>query len=225
MYFHFPLRPTPDLAHLKTWLLLLIVGVFIAITTLLVIYPVASLLPYFAEGGMIERASEALWVLGGLIVLGFVKRPLSRRAFIAFVFLGMAAREADLHKAFTQESIFKLRTYTSEGALSLEIILGGIIAAVLIAALIYFVVFIIRGSIKDKGYQQAGYQILLFSLAFLAGIKVLDRIADIAEDWFGYNMTHHEIVGMMLFEEAYEMILPVLFTTGFLCLGRAWVKQ
>src|SRR5690606_25527234 len=92
---------------------------------------------FFSEEGPVETASMFFWLFAAVVVLVRV-RPLRARTWaFALLYLAFAAREADLHKAFTADSMLKSAYYRRVPAPFEEKLIAGIVAIALIALLAY----------------------------------------------------------------------------------------
>jgi len=171
--------------------------------------------PLFSEDGPFERMSIVLWALLGLLLLLHDARS-PRVLALAVLALLFAAREADLHKAFTDLSITKIAFYLRPGIPLIQkfcgglVLLGGVALVVLAARLFY------RHVVRDQGLRTPLGQLLLLPAVLLPVSKIVDRFASQLYELFGIRLPQmvSHVVGA--FEEGIEMALPVLFIVALL---------
>lgn len=168
-----------------------------------------------SEQGFFEVMSVVLWVaLAVLCVvkLGFRKWGLST-ALLSLIF---AVREADLHKAFTADSIFKSNYYKMDIPFA-EKFWAGLVAVFCIAFLISVLFSGCMYLYKSKAWQQAWGRLTLLSIALVFFTKICDRLESVLYVDYGIQISvvQGEICNM--FEEGFEMLLPTLFATALLC--------
>src|SRR5690606_28176349 len=95
--------------------------------------------PLFAEGGPFESLTIGFWLL--LAALCFTLPGLPRRPWDSgIVALLAAAREADLHKAFTDMSVLKTSYYLKSAAPPFEKLIAALVTLPALALVIYVLV-------------------------------------------------------------------------------------
>jgi hypothetical protein len=167
-----------------------------------------------SETGIFEVLSPPLWIV--LAVLCFVVVGRSRygigTTLLALIF---AAREWDLHKAFTADSIFKHAFYKMDISLTQKI-WGGLAAAICVAVLLWMTAACILYLWREKAWRQAWGRLTILSIGLIFFTKVCDRLeATLAVDYHIYmTVIQGEICNM--FEEGYEMLLPIVFGIALL---------
>ncbi len=173
---------------------------------------------FFSEEGPIEIASTLFWIVAAVIVLARV-RPLSRRAWaFALLYLVFAAREAQLHRAFTADSIFKSSYYRRAAAPFDEKLMAFIVAIAILLLLFYVLWVVVRFLWKERGWRTHSGAWLLAGVALLVLSKVLDRApAVLAED---YDLVIGPLAKRCFsaFEEGIEAIVPLALAFS------AWIE-
>lgn len=174
---------------------------------------------FFSEEGPVEVAALVFWVVAAVVVLVRI-RPLTARAWaFAGLYLAFAAREADLHRAFTADSMLKTSYYRRAVAPIEEKIIAGIVALVLVALFVYVLWVVARFLLRDRGWRSRAGGWLLAGVALLFFCKLLDRApATLAED-FGVHVAPIVKMYTSAFEEGIEALLPLLLAFS------AWISQ
>lgn len=198
----------------------IVVVVFVLYVALLAVLPLVmspqDLAFTFSEEGVFERASIVGWIAVAAVVMLRI-RPLDVRAsaFTA-LFLVFAAREADWHKAFTADSIFKNAYYRRTPAPFEEKLIAGIVA---LALFVYVIYVSVRFLVLERGWRSRAGGWLAFALFLLFAFKAVDRAPAILE--VDYGIVLPEIVKLYAsaFEEGVESFLPVIFGWS------AWISQ
>ncbi|AXQ29240.1 hypothetical protein D0B54_11310 [Solimonas sp. K1W22B-7] len=171
--------------------------------------------PLFSEKGPFEQMSIVLWLALGSVLLfhDFRSPKVLPLALLAFVF---AAREADMHKAFTVMSIEKIKFYLSPDVPVMQKLIGGLVLLSVAGLVVFlarqFYLFFVR---RDGARTPVG-QVLLLPVLMLPIAKVLDRGANVLKESFGIHLP--ATVGQFnaAFEEGMEMAIPVLFIVALL---------
>jgi hypothetical protein len=185
----------------------------------------AALLPYdwvkpwLSETGPLEIGALLAWLVAAA-VLAIRIRPFTSRTF-AFVVVCLlcAAREADLHKAFTQESISRLSYYRKSTAPLIEKLLAGAVALLFVALLVYALIVIARFLFRDGGLRSRSGLWLIVSAVLLVLTKALDRAAGVLAESFMLSLpvlVQHEGAAL---EEGLEALVPMAFAWS------AWISQ
>lgn len=168
-----------------------------------------------SESGFFEVMSPPLWIaLAVLCVvkLGFRKWGLGTAA-LALIF---AAREADLHKAFTAQSIFKHHFYKMEGVPFAQKFWGGLVAVICIGIMLWMLFSFLSYLYRTKGWRQAWGRLTILSIALVIFTKICDRLeATLNVD---YHIFLSEVQGEIcnMHEEGFEMLLPFMFAISLL---------
>lgn len=169
----------------------------------------------FSESGFFERCSVVLWVLAGTVLLARA-RPLTRpRIAIALLCFSCALREADWHKKFTADGIFKVRYFTHAQASLTE----KLIAAVVVLFFGFLVVYVARSIYRSmratKFRITSAHFITALGLFFFVISKILDRTASVLQKSL-HIITSSEMKRFIIpYEEGLEMIAPLLFALSF----------
>ncbi|MES2536823.1 MAG: hypothetical protein V4632_13215 [Pseudomonadota bacterium] len=173
----------------------------------------------FSEEGPYEQLSIAGWVLAALLILVRI-RPLGLKAWtFASIFVMFAAREADLHKAFTVGSIFKSRYYLDAAAPIRDKLVSGIVAAGMIALVVYAGFVIMRFLFRQGGLQsRTGFWLMLGTASFVL-CKVVDRAPAILAEGYGITLPPLAMRYASAFEEGMELLNPLLFMWSI------WISQ
>lgn len=173
---------------------------------------------FFSEEGPIEIVSALLWIVAAAVVL-VRARPLRRRAWaFALLYVVFAAREAELHRAFTADSMFKSSYYRRVAAPFEEKLVAGLVAIAIVTLLAYVIWVVVRFLWKERGWRTRSGAWLLAGMALLVFSKVLDRApAVLAED---YDLVVGPLVKRYFsaFEEGLEAIVPLMLAFS------AWIE-
>lgn len=174
-----------------------------------------------AESGVFELLSPPLWVALAalcLFTLGSNNRWGWGTAALASIF---AAREADWHKAFTADSIFKHAFYRSTEISATQKFWGGLAAAISVVVLLWMLLACIRHICRTRAWRRAWGRLTLLSILLMVFTKVCDRLENIIKVDYGILLTAHESAIFHMHEEGIEMLLPILFAVALL----VWVKD
>jgi hypothetical protein len=168
-----------------------------------------------SEQGFFEVMSPPLWIALAVVCvikLGFRKWGIST-ALLSLIF---AAREADLHKAFTADSIFKSNYYKMDIPFS-EKFWAGLVAIACIIFLIWVLFSGFRYMYRTRAWRQAWGRLTLLTIGLLFFTKVCDRLESVlyVDYQIQLSLVQGEICNM--FEEGFEMLLPILFAVALLC--------
>lgn len=161
------------------------------------------------EGGLLEVLSAGLFAVAGVFALiRFVRLRTQLSGTFAALLLLASAREMDLHKAFTSDSMLKSRFYSSAETPFFEKIIG----ALVIALLLYCVWTLLR-QIPDfirRLMRFCPYAISVFlGLGVITTAKMLDSLARILPFAAGFKEQHSAYLGLI--EESFEMAGAVIF--------------
>jgi len=173
---------------------------------------------FFSEEGPVEIGAMLLWCAAGAIVLLRI-RPLGTRAWaFALLYFAFAAREAELHRAFTADSMLKSAYYRRVPAPLAEKLIAGLVAIALLVLLAYVLWIVVRFLWKERGWRTRSGAWLLVGMALLVGAKLLDRApAVLAED---FDLVLSPLVKQYAsaFEEGIEAALPLILAFS------AWIE-
>lgn len=173
---------------------------------------------FFSEEGPVEIGSIVLWCVAAAVVLVCV-RPIGARAgAFALLYLVFAAREAQLHRAFTADSMFKSAYYRRAPAPLEEKLIAGLAAIAIIALLFYVLWIAIRFLWKESGWRTRSGAWLLAGLALLVLSKVLDRAPAVLAEDFDIVLAPLLKNYFSAYEEGLEAALPLLFAFS------AWIE-
>lgn len=173
----------------------------------------------FSEEGPIEKASIVFWIFAAIVVL-VRTRPLGANAWaFALLFAIFAAREADLHRAFTADSMFKSAYYRHVPASFAEKLVAGIVAIAIILLLVRVLWISIRFLWHERGWRTRCGAWLLAGLVLLVFTKVLDRTPAVLADDFGIRISPLLKMYADAFEEGLEAVLPLMFAFS------AWIAR
>lgn len=173
----------------------------------------------FAETGPFERLSLLAWIAAAAVIVVRV-RPFGTTA-VAFtvLYLLFAAREADLHKAFTTRSISKLNYYR-DGSIALsERVIAAIAAIAILCLIVYAAYVVVRFLYARRGLNTRAGMWLLVGAGLLVFGKALDRSAAVLTEIFHLARPQWLIGLTDSFEEGLELATPVLLAIS------AWISQ
>jgi len=164
----------------------------------------------FAEAGPFEILSCGFWILLGAACLtlpGLPRRPWQQ----GIVALVAAAREADLHKVFTDTSVLKASYYLKSAAPPFEKLLAAAVTLPLLVVVAYVLVSGARLIRRTRAWRFDWGRTALLAMGLLVASKLLDRSEAVIADWFGVHLPllAHRFVAS--FEEGVECLLPILF--------------
>lgn len=201
----------------------LILGATVVYASLLLLtalmFPYEALRPLLVETGPLERLALVAW-LGAAAVLVLRIRPFTSRTFaFTLVCLLCAAREADWHKAFTQESISRLNYYRRAAAPLTEKLAAGSVALLFVGLMIYAAVVSIRFLLRDGGLRSRSGLWLFVGACLLVVSKVLDRSAGVLGETLAITLPPLVELVRWTFEEGLEAITPLAFALS------AWISQ
>jgi hypothetical protein len=159
-----------------------------------------ALAPVVREPGWIEIATDATYGLAIIALLAVGGHD--RRFFLhtAFVVALMGARELDWHKAFTTDSVSKLRFFTGDHVgLTEKLVAGAVLLALAVVVLRYLKYWRrLRDGIAHR--SPAAYSVLLV-IVLIPATKTLDSI-------------FVKVRVLRLFEESLELTLPVIMVVA-----------
>jgi hypothetical protein len=173
----------------------------------------------FSEEGPFEQLSIAAWLFAAGVILARI-RPLGARAWMfVLTFVLFAAREADLHKAFTADSILKTNYYRHAVAPFEEKLIAAIVA---IGAIVLFAcvgAVIVRFLWRQGGWRsRSGFWLLLGAVMVVLG-KVVDRAPAVLALNFDMALPPAASLYVAAFEEGLEMLHPLILAWSI------WISQ
>lgn len=204
--------------------ILLVVGIYGVLLVELALYlPQERFLALFSESGPFETLSYVFWIVLGFacfLIPGLPHRPWQQ----GVVALLAAAREADLHRAFTGTSILKTSYYLKFPAPLSEKLIAALIAIATISLVLYVLIGGGRLIVRTRAWSLPWGRTALLAAALLVATKMLDRVEAVTAEWFGFVFPTilHRLVAA--FEEGYECLLPLLFI-AVLLQYRRYVRQ
>lgn len=167
------------------------------------------------ETGLFEKLSPPLWVALAalcLITLGYRSRYAIGTTLLALIF---AAREMDLHKAFTADSIFKNAFYRMNISMTQKVF-GGLAAAMCVAVLLWLLIATIRYFYAERAWRQAWGRLTIVAICLIFFTKIMDRIDAVLSVDYGYHLQHQTVMIFHMHEEGFEMLLPIVFALALL---------
>ena len=171
------------------------------------------LLEISRENGGIERLGAALFVLAGIIgILNVNRADKTLWKVFAFFMFTAAAREMDLHKSFTSDSIFKIKFYTSDAPVGEK--LGGAIFIILLFLSLAALIRILFKRWRQIRYSNTPVVMTLAGLGFLACGKFLDGMARYVPALAGFKFEHDALFRVA--EETIETAGALLFVMAAL---------
>lgn len=137
------------------WTACVVLAAYVALLVWLgLTLPAARAESLFSEQGGFEKVSVVFWL--GLAVAVLVARPirLPRRIGMALVAAVLAAREADWHKKFTADSLFKTDYYQMTDVPATEKLLAGALVLLLLAVVLWLLVVGAREVLARGGWRR-----------------------------------------------------------------------
>ncbi|MDZ4296840.1 MAG: hypothetical protein U0998_00100 [Moraxellaceae bacterium] len=162
-----------------------------------------------SEDGYFEQLSLVFWALLSAFII-WRWWPGSWQSWaVAMLPLIAMAREASLHKAIYGISVLKRKFYLSPDIPLMSKLLLGCIVLILLSALLYGLYLSVLW-LKDGAWKRSSGQFLLAGLGLLIGTKVLDRMNAVLRKDFGIILPPHFAESVAVFEESFEMALPLV---------------
>ncbi len=200
-------------------LLLLVVGYAAALAILPFVLTPETFHAAFSETGPFERLSLVALIAAAALVLVRIRPFGLPAAAFSVLFLLLAAREADLHKAFTTRSISKLNYYRDASIPFEERAVAAVIAVAILALIVYAVFVVLRFLLVRHGLRTRAGMWLTIGAALLVFGKVLDRSHAVLTHVFSVVQPQWMIGLTASFEEGLELATPVLLAVS------AWISQ
>lgn len=176
------------------------------------------------EGGVFESVSPILWVaLAALcaMLLGFRSRYGFGTTFLCLIF---AAREMDLHKAFTADSIFKNSFYRMDVSI-LDKAMGGTVAIMCVSTLLWLLIAVIYYIYIESAWRRGWGRLTIIAVCFILFTKVMDRIGAILSVDYDYHLNQQTAMVFHMHEEGFEMLLPILFAIALITWRRDLLRE
>ena len=194
----------------RRWLVLAATLPIIALAALMgSLLPASHLDPLIIENGPFEMTSVGLHLVVGLSALFLWRKGYAIAGLLSLASLLMAAREVDLHKAFTTYGLFKTRLYVDASVPLIEKLLAG--AAVLI--LLGLIVYMAWKARKDVGLlwrERRGAFFGLISLpVYLIVLKEVDGLPRMLRK-AGMALSERGTLVSRSIEEVGETFIPAL---------------
>ena len=197
-------------------LLILLVSYVLMLTIFAATMPDAQFVPLFSETGFFEKFSIISWLIAALVVIVKVS-PLRRIHFaVATLFVLCAMREADWHKKFTAEGIFKLKYYTKSMAPLAEKIPAACVLLLFIGLVIYALICGYRYLRTAENRRSEGLWIMVLGVGLFFFGKILDRCTSVLAESFEIMLSPNTKRYIAAYEEGLEMITPLVFAIAFL---------
>jgi hypothetical protein len=188
---------------------LLAIAVGVALWALVPPRPLAALLK---EGGVVETLTEVLFVLVAAAV--WYLWPAMRggwrsRLALSVCFVAFAAREMDLHIAFTGTSVLKVSFYLRDAPWHQKVVALGVVSTVALAMIHLARTYArpYRQAVRDR--VPVAVTVTVFGVA-MAVAKVLDRSVNVLAGDFGVEVTAATAALVSSLEETLEVSLPIL---------------
>ena len=171
--------------------------------------PYAEWLKLAYEGNIIETTTAIIFAVTSLLAfIALLKKQNKIWFYFGFLMLSATMRELDLHKAWTTDSIFKLRFYSGDAAPFYEKALGLLFIVVLIFCLVQFIRHIPSWISNLLKFHPIALSIFL-GLGALGTGKTLDSMARILPFLADFHGQNRGILRM--FEESLEMTSSFFF--------------
>lgn len=192
----------------------LVLGVAAVAIALAVVLPYQSLMDLMAETGPIERATVLLY-LGAAVLLLLSRRggPLSLRLPLGVMMCAFAARELDLHKAWTGFSVLKVSYYYSPAPWQHRLVA----LAVLLPVALSLLWLLWRWGRPSWAALQQRHPVAITVAVFFGTMlfsKLVDRSENVLLEDFGYQFAPWMSALRASLEELLELTLPLLVMLG-----------
>ena len=174
----------------------------------------------FQESELYENGTVVGYGLAIVAVLVWAEAGWPFRLHVASVLGVLAARELDLHKAFTSESTLRLSYYTSD----LDPLDTRIVAGILVGgAHLLLIAMVIHGPRLWRALRAGAPHAYsaLFAVGFLPLSKVLDKAPGLIREGLGYELTQAQFRPFRMAEETVELAVPLLVVLA-VAQARVW---
>lgn len=156
-----------------------------------------------------ERGSTLAWLVSAALLLPRCRTSPRRAWPLVMMFCLFAAREADLHKAYTGDSFLKTGFY-QDGMGTLQWAMLPVAIAIFLLGLLIFFQHA-RALYREHGWRVPAGQWLI--AAWLTGglTKLFDRLPALLRHKAGITLPDSADLLMTGLEEGLELLLPALF--------------
>lgn len=205
-------------AFVSVWLSLLA-----SFTALLcwIVLPVADMLAFVEEGGVVETLTLVAYVIAiiGVVLYGKAVR-LSTRSALVVVLVYMFMREADWHKSISTQSILKSKFWLGSQIPVTDKLLAVVILLPIFCALLWLVLKRTKNFFWGLFDRQAWAISVFCFLALLCISKSIDRSLSVLAEMLYTRFPGWLIALQVSQEEFMEFMLPVLVLVAVLQYGR-----
>lgn len=186
--------------------------VLFALACLLMLFlPLDELKRWTSEEGLFEQASWGVYFVVAAICLFLVRHDARLYATSTVVVLAMGARELDLHRRFTTDSMLKSRYYLKVQAPLMEKLIAGAVVLALTAVVLYMMVRYLPLLLRRLRERSPAAITLVTSFVVLVLTKIADRLPDVMRHDFGAVVPAWLLHLQAVFEEPLESTIPLLF--------------
>lgn len=186
--------------------------VLFALGCLLMLFlPLDELKHWTSEEGLFEQASWVVYFAVAATCLLLVRDDVRLYGTSAVVVLAMGARELDLHRRFTTDSMLKSRYYLKVQAPLIEKLLAGAVVLALTAVVLYMLVRYLPLLLRRLRERSPAAITLATSFVVLVLTKIADRLPDVMRHDFGAVVPAWLLHLQAVYEEPLESTLPLLF--------------
>lgn len=200
----------------RRWLVALVALPAVVLAAVLgAVVPAETLRPLISENGLFELTSVALHLLVGGLAFYYWRKGHSIAGLLFLACLLMAAREADMHKAFTTFGIFKTRQYADASVPLIEKVLSLMTVFGLLGALTALAL----KARKSMGQLMRLRDAAFFGLSFLPIYLVVLKEVDGAPRMLrraGVALSERAGLISQSIEEVGETFIPVLVLIALL---------
>jgi hypothetical protein len=188
---------------------------FLAVTLAWVALPASRLAAFVAEGGPVENATAVLYgvAMAAVLVAARSGSGWKTPAALVIAIAGLVARELDLHRTATDDSVLRVSYYFGPSALPPKLFALAVIGLFLLAV-VYLTVR--HAGPLLRGLKQADALAVTVLAFFLTGVvaKAFDRGVGVLVEDFRIILPVPAAVWAQSIEEALEACLPLLIMLG-----------
>lgn len=178
----------------------------------------------FSEGRLVENATVVVYALAIIVALA-VKHPhLAMRCHTALILAIMAARELDMHKSFTTESMIKISYYSKP----LDPVYIRVISACVVLTLLAFLLVYLKhlkGFFMDLWRGRAYAVTMAAVLVILPVSKTFDSSPRMAKKFLAIDFPEELRLWLFLSEESLEFLMPVLILLAVVQFSRTAIDS
>ncbi len=178
---------------------------------LMLLLPLDELKRWTSEEGLFEQGSWVVYFVVAAVCLFLMREDPRLYATSAVVVLAMAARELDLHRRFTTDSMLKSRYYLKVQAPLIEKLIAGAVVLALTAVVLYMLVRYLPLLLRRLRERSPAAITLATSFVVLVLTKIADRLPDLVRHDFGAVVPAWLLHLQAVFEEPLESTIPLLF--------------